>query len=563
MSILRKLAQGWPLPNPLLAILIAPPLIVLVPIVVRAQTVPATQWPMGGHDLSGTWNQPFATVGVSNVNQLTSKWVFTTSGSVSATPAVFNGVVYFPDWAGYFYSVDASTGQLIWKRKISHWTGVSGDFARDDPAFDGGEIILGDQGGQLSSFSTSGLTGPGARVIAVNAASGQAIWVTQVDGFQGAVITGSPILSNGVVYVGVSSTEETLATIPGYFCCSFRGSVVALSEATGQILWKTYDMPLSPSNPGGYSGGAVWDSTPVVDASRGYLYVGTGNNYTVPSDVTTCITNAQQNNESDDVCNTVDNYAQDYFDSVLALDVDTGAIKWVKRVQGYDAYTFACQGLPPGVTWCPSPDGPDYDFGAGLNFFTVTIKGTSQDVIGVGQKSGIYWALNPDNGNLLWDTLVGPGSFMGGIQWGTATDGRRIFVPLANALNQPYTLQPSGQAANGGSWAALDASTGRILWQTATPGICQGLFGTVGGCMALGPAAVANGVVFAGSMDPTPGNPTMFALNAANGQILWSFAAGSSVNAAPAIVGNSLYWGSGYRFGSSNNKLYAFALPGS
>ena len=81
--------------------------------------------------------------------------------------------------------------------------------------------------------------------------------------------------------------------------------------------------------------------------------------------------------------------------------------------------------------------------------------------------------------------------------------------------------------------------------------------------MALGPATVGNGIVYVGSIDPNPSDPTMFALNAATGQILWSFAAGSQVNAAPAIVGDSLYWGSGYRFGSSNNKLYAFVLPGS
>jgi polyvinyl alcohol dehydrogenase (cytochrome) len=83
--------------------------------------------------------------------------------------------------------------------------------------------------------------------------------------------------------------------------------------------------------------------------------------------------------------------------------------------------------------------------------------------------------------------------------------------------------------------------------------------------MALGPATVGADVVYVGSMDTNPSHPTMFALNAGTGQILWSFAAGSSVNAAPAIVGNSLYWGSGYRLGigSSNNKLYAFTLPSS
>jgi polyvinyl alcohol dehydrogenase (cytochrome) len=580
MSTLRMLAQSWRLSNPLFVkLLIAAPLLVaVVAVVAGADTLPlATQWPMGGRGLSDRRNQPFTLIGVSNVKRLKTKWVFTTGGSVSATPAVVNGAVYFPDWPpvdsngqpipgpdglprpGTFYAVGATTGQLIWSHKISDWTQVPSDFARDDPAFDGSALFFGDQGGQLATF---GLTGAGAKVMAVNATTGQLIWVTQVDKFPGAIITGSPVVFNGIVYVGVSSTEEYLAKDPNYPCCSFRGSVVALDEASGNIIWQTYDMP---SNPAGYTGGAVWDSTPVVDASRGSLYVGTGNNYTVPSDVAACIINAQLNSEPDSDCNGVDDYAEDYFDSVLALDLQTGTVKWAAlSLEGYDAYTYACQSSFP--NWCPSPMGRDYDFGgAGPNFFRATINGASQDVLGIGQKSGIYWALNPDNGQILWNPLVGPGSFMGGIQWGTATDGQKIYVPIANATKQG--------PINGGSWAALDTATGAILWQTAAPPpppplpLCQNAFigEAPGGCMALGPATVGNGVVYAGSMDPNPGDPTMFALNAATGQILWSFAAGSQVVAGPAIVGNSLYWGAGYRFGpgSSNNKLYAFTLPSS
>jgi polyvinyl alcohol dehydrogenase (cytochrome) len=101
---------------------------------------------------------------------------------------------------------------------------------------------------------------------------------------------------------------------------------------------------------------------------------------------------------------------------------------------------------------------------------------------------------------------------------------------------------------NSGSWAALDPKTGSILWQTATPGACstRGAPGVAQGCMALGSASAANGVVFAGSMEQVATNPTMFALDARTGKILWSFVTGSSVNAGPAIVGDSLYWGSGY-----------------
>jgi polyvinyl alcohol dehydrogenase (cytochrome) len=71
--------------------------------------------------------------------------------------------------------------------------------------------------------------------------------------------------------------------------------------------------------------------------------------------------------------------------------------------------------------------------------------------------------------------------------------------------------------------------------------------------------------VFVGSMDLDPSHPTMFALDAHSGTVLWSFAPGSSVIAGPAIAGNSLYWGSGYghlgpTLGTPNNKLFAFSI---
>ncbi len=75
------------------------------------------------------------------------------------------------------------------------------------------------------------------------------------------------------------------------------------------------------------------------------------------------------------------------------------------------------------------------------------------DLIGIGQKSGIYWALNPDTGTVVWQTQVGPGSGFGGIEWGTAYDGTSICVPISNWEYLGYSLQPGGAKVNGGSWA--------------------------------------------------------------------------------------------------------------
>src|SRR6266403_1160264 len=164
------------------------------------------------------------------------------------------------------------------------------------------------------------------------------------------------------------------------------------------------------------------------------------------------------------------------------------------------------------------------------------------------QKSGIFWALNPDNGNIVWSTPVGPGASLGGIEWGTATDGQRIYVAIANSDHLPYTLVPSGQQITWGAWSALDVATGKILWQTADPTV---------NTIDRGSVSVANGVMYAGS-----NSGQMYALDAANGNILWNFASGGTVLDGPSIVDSTLYWGSGYRNiqGTGNNKVFAFTL---
>jgi polyvinyl alcohol dehydrogenase (cytochrome) len=173
-------------------------------------------------------------------------------------------------------------------------------------------------------------------------------------------------------------------------------------------------------------------------------------------------------------------------------------------------------------------------------------------IVGFGQKSGIYWALNPDNGNIVWSTPVGPGSSLGGIEWGTASDGHRIYVAIGNRNHLPYTLVPSGLRITWGSWSALDVATGNILWQTADP---------TAGATDTGSVSVANGIMYAGS-----NSGQMYALDTRTGQILWNFASGGSVIDGPSIVDGVLYWGSGYRNippGIGNNKVYAFALASS
>ena len=494
------------------------------------------QWRMAGHDLGNSRSQPAEVlIGPTNVHQLTVKWVFTTGGDISATPTVFGDALFFPDWAGNLYAVNKHTGQLIWSRKISDYDGSSAAISRNSPAIHRNDVIVGD-------IETRVALHDGANIIAADRTTGALHWITRVDSHVSAQITGSPVVFGDVVYVGVSSLEEGFALAgAAYPCCTFRGSVVALDANTGRLLWKTYTMPDNGAVPGGYSGGAVWQP-PAIDPLRGQLYVGTGNNYSAPATVLQCQQQAIDDGDPNANCAAPD----DLFDTALALDLADGHIRWSKRLQDYDVWTVPC--IVPGFGVCPSPAGPDYDLGgSGPNIPGPTGFGRLlPGLVGFGQKSGVYWALSPDTGDIRWHTQVGPGGGTGGIQWGTATDGWRIFAAISNNHQMPYTLVPSGQRITWGAWSALDVFTGRLIWQTADP---------TAGAIDPGSVSVANGVMYAGSQ-----SGFMYALDASTGRILWSFASGGTVLDGPSVVEGVLYWGSGYSNpGTGNNKLYAFS----
>ncbi len=512
----------------------------------------AADWPSAGGGLVDNRDQVFESrIGPLNVARLKPKWIFITHGSESATPVVSDGVVYFPDWGGYINAVNASTGALIWQEPVSTYDGVVGSYSRDSPVLWGKELIFGDV--------VQGVHPAGAHVIAVNASTGALLWSTQVDSQQAAIITGSPVVAGDKVLVGVSSDEETDAASTTYPCCTFRGSVVALNPANGQIEWQTYTVPpnngvpCTSDNPPtgcGYSGGAVWDS-PAVSLTTKTVYIGSGNNYTAPDAAEQCALEALETQTSDADCTA----PNDYFDSLLALNLETGAVKWSSKAEGWDAFTLACVGKTAGTNWCPDPKGPDWDFASGPNLMSIPApEGGKETVVGAGQKSGVYWEFNAATGQELWSQQVGPGTSLGGVVWGTAYDGTRIYVHESDSSGQPYTLA-DGEEVAGGSWGALDPSTGQWEWQTATPLSWA----------AMGPTTVANGVVYAGSMAPSGDN--MFAMSAATGKILWQYPSGGSVNSGPAIVDGTVYWGSGYfelsGLGySGNDKLYAFSIGG-
>src|SRR5207302_8946170 len=98
-----------------------------------------------------------------------------------------------------------------------------------------------------------------------------------------------------------------------------------------------------------------------------------------------------------------------------------------------------------------------------------------RDAVGIGGKSGVYTLLDAKSGSFIWSALIGPGGDQGGMEWGTAFDGHRIYASITNHHHIPYKLTENGVLTGttvaGGSWAALDPRAGTIVWQSADPDV--------------------------------------------------------------------------------------------
>lgn len=255
----------------------------------------------------------------------------------------------------------------------------------------------------------------------------------------------------------ISSGEEGASADPHYPCCTFRGSVVALDTGTGKLIWQSYTIdelpkPTRKSSQGvqyfGPSGAAVW-SPPTADLKRHIIYIATGNNYSSP--------------------------ATDASDAVIAMDMNTGRKLWHRQFTPKDLWNSGC--VAPQKDNCPEARGADFDFGSPPVLKTLA---GGRDVLLLSQKSGVIYALDPDNrGKLLWETRIGKGGPLGGVQWGGAVDGRYAFYPLSD-YDDDHPL------AQGGGLFALELRTGKQAWFAAPPKpACGAAFGCSPAQMAV------------------------------------------------------------------------------
>jgi polyvinyl alcohol dehydrogenase (cytochrome) len=472
-----------------------------------------------------------AGVDAGRVGRLKLKWAlgFESATRARSQPALAGGALYVGSEDGRVFALDRETGCQRWAFHAGAEvrTGIVASPWKKGDRTSAPLLYFGDLAGS---------------VYAVDARDGKLAWRDRADPHPSTTLTAAPALHGDRLYVPVSSLEEGVAD-GKYPCCTFRGSIVAYDARTGERQWQSYVVdepkPVQATPAGikqwGPSGVAIWN-TPAIDERRGVLYFTTGDNYSSP---TTGMS-----------------------DSVIAMDLATGRIRWVYQALAGDAWNASCS-LPDRGN-CPEEDGPDYDFGAAAILAT---SSQGRQYVLAGQKSGFVYALEPDTGKLVWKTKVGRGGILAGVYFGMATYGDRVYVPVNDAPDGREYDEP----AKPGLYA-LDVNTGALLWSAP---YAEASCSARGALCAPGIAAAVTAtddLVFTGA-----GDGWIRVHDARSGRTLWEFdtlqdivtvsggkAKGGSMGggAGPILHDGTLIMPSGYGFAGRmpGNVLLVFEV---
>ena len=463
------------------------------------------------------------------------KWAFAfpDTSIANGQPTVVGGRVFVPSANRHVYSLDAKSGCQYWA------------FEPDAPVRAAVNIV------KLNGRNVAFFGDRRANMYSVDAATGALIWKVKVDDQRSAGITAGAAYYNGRLYIPLADAEEGPAVDPNYACCTGRGALIALDAATGKQIWKSYttDEPKrtklnkSGTQLWGPSGASIW-SAPTVDPEKHMVYAGTGDNFSDPATATS--------------------------DAIIAFDMDSGKIAWTTQLTSNDAYTVGCRMTDR--LGCPDSEGPDFDIGAS----PILVKlATGKRVLLISQKSGVAHAIDPDNkGKIIWEHRVGGGSPLGGIQWGSASDGRNMYVANSDiSFTKPSFERGEKRVLDpkpGGGLFAISIATGERIWAAKPPDCGNRPFCSPAQSSAV---TVIPGVVFSGSVDGH-----IRGYSATDGKVIWDYdteheyktvngltAKGGSLDCpGPTVVGGMVFVESGYGSyaGVPGNVLLAFSVDG-
>jgi len=415
----------------------------------------------------------------------------------------------------WVYSFDTNSG-------CAHWAFEAEFRIRSNVAVSDGVIVFGDTG---------------ANAYALNAETGKLIWRHKVDYTPTARVNGKVMLHDGVAYVPVTNYQEVLnmgGRTLEFPCCTARGAVAAYDLHTGERKWKTFTIDqrsefigLTPNgvNRYGPSGVTVFSGMS-VDEKRGVIYVPTANQQTEP--------------------------VIEESDAIIALDMKTGAKVWVKglapeHMGGQDVYHLGCEAWVDAERKTCSPLNPKGQGDRDIVAPAILVeRQDGKEVLLVGTKDGTLYALDPDaKGKIIWQTRVGRGGEVGGIEWGFASDQQNAYVPV---LDMDADMQGTG------SLTAVDLMTGKFVWRVENvEAECEGKpVPLCGNAFGL-PTTVSNDIVFSGTSDGV-----LRAYNKNTGEPVWSYNTAHDYKTVNDIKG----YGGGLSYGGPvivNDKLFVFS----
>jgi PQQ-dependent dehydrogenase (methanol/ethanol family) len=495
-----------------------------------AATAQAQNWPVYGGDSGNTRYSASNQINTGNVSKLSVEWALQLGSlrSQESTPILVGDTLFVTSSFGpkNTFAVNAKTGEVKWTYQPEVPKGIEQyaccDVNNRGVAYNDGKIFLGRLDGHI---------------VALDSKTGKELWKTPIiDYTSGSVITSPPTLVKNLVITGYGGGEYGV-----------RGSLVALEQATGKEVWRTYTVPLG-NEPGadtwkgdsGKTGGGVAWHIGSYDPKLNLVYYGTSN----PSPWSASV----RGNDSSDI----GKFSNLYTASILALNADTGKITWHYQTTPHDAW--------------------DYDGVNELVFADLPFDGKKVPVLMQANRNGFFYVIDRANGKLL-----SAKQYIDGVNWATGID-MKTGAPIETAGNvkRPGMKRKASNICpnliGGKNWMPMsyDLQTGLVYIPTMN--LCMDLEGIDAeykrGAFFLGvnfdlgkmgPGGHGGGVKawdpvkqkevwfnkdelpFTGAMMSTGGGLVFHgdikgwfkALDAKTGKTLWKFNAGSGISAAP------------------------------
>ncbi len=457
------------------------------------------EWRVSGGDLAGTRAASGPGIEAANAGRLGVRWRFeltaapTYGGVFASTPVADGDTVYVQDLRSNVFALERDSGTLRWVHRYRA--------PNDGP----NGLALGDE-------RVYGATD--AEAFALSAQTGRELWRRHLTSATEQFVDIAPVVWKGLVFV------STVGYAP-----RGRGAIYALEASTGTVRWRFDTIQRPWRHPLEAGGGGLW--YPVSVDADGRLYAGNSN----PSPWGG--TRKRPNGAAFPG-------PAPYTDSLLVLDARSGRLLWHDQVTPHDIRDYDFQATPILAT----VGGADLVFGAG--------------------KAGRVIAWDRRTRRRLWTAVVGlhrndtgplpdhrvsvcPG-LLGGVETPMAYADGRLFVPVVDLCGwgsavgrqELTSLDPS---RGRGRLVALDARTGRTLWERRLPS------------PDFGCATVSNDVVFTSTFDGA-----VYAFAVGDGKRVWRTRLRAGVNACPAVVGDRVVFGAGIRRPGGAPELVAFGL---